>query len=404
MLLRGLRVVEYATYIAAPGAGGILADWGADVIKIEPPGGDPIRLFFDSIGADMGANPVFELDNRGKRSVMLNTTNPAARDAMLKLIDSADIFITNVRPGGLARAGLDFETLGARNPRLIYASVTGYGLSGDDADRPGFDIAAFWSRSGMAALTAPKGTDPFHIRTGMGDHVTSLSTASGILAALYEREKTGKGRLVEASLLRAANYVLGSDMAIQMAFGRVASNRPRQDQIQPLANFFKTKDNQWICLVPRQGEADWPGICRALDLVALQGDARFAKSKARRENKAALMNELDAAFARFDYSELAKRLDEAALPWAPVQTAAQAANDPQLAAAGGVVQTPRPNGDTLKAPGGPLRFPGIDDGPKGYAPRPGEHTRVILSSLGYAERDIDALIAQGGCVQWTTDA
>ena len=155
MLLAGLKVIEYATYIAAPGAGGLMSDWGADVIKIEPPGGDPIRGFFSSIGIDIVDNPVFDLDNRGKRSIIIDTTTDAGRDIVRKLVIDADVFITNVRPGGLVRAGLDYAALSALNERLIYANVTGYGLEGPDVDRAGFDIAAFWSRSGWARLTAP---------------------------------------------------------------------------------------------------------------------------------------------------------------------------------------------------------------------------------------------------------
>ena len=155
-MLQGLKVVELATYIAAPGAGGIMADWGADVVKIEPPRGDPMRRFFDGVTVGEYGNPVFDLDNRGKRGVVFDVGNPEGREAALKLIAGADVFLTNVRPGALKRAGLDFETLHAANPRLVYCSLTGYGLQGPDADRAGMDVAAFWSRAGVGALTAPK--------------------------------------------------------------------------------------------------------------------------------------------------------------------------------------------------------------------------------------------------------
>mgnify|MGYP002623527707 FL=1 len=215
-MLKGLKVVEYATYIAAPGAGGIMADWGADVVKVEPPGGDPIRMFFASVGIEgVALNPVFEMDNRGKRGVILDTAQEAGRDALLKLIDGADVFLTNVRPGGLKRAGLDHDAVLARNPRLIYATLTGYGLDGPDADRPGMDAAAFWARSGLAALFRPKGGEPIQLRTAFGDHVASMAIVSGVLAALYERQNTGKGRLVEASLLRAAHYAGASSSLTQ---------------------------------------------------------------------------------------------------------------------------------------------------------------------------------------------
>jgi crotonobetainyl-CoA:carnitine CoA-transferase CaiB-like acyl-CoA transferase len=395
MLLNGLKVLEHATYIAAPGAGGIMADWGADVIKIEPPGGDPIRQFFESIGADSGINPVFDLDNRGKRSIILDASKPAGRDAILALVKDMDVFITNVRPGGLKRAGLDYDTLAAINPQLVYASVTGFGLDGPDADKPGFDIAAFWARSGMAAMTAPRDAEPFPIRTAMGDHVTSMATVGGIMAALYEREKTGKGRLVEASLLRAATYSVGSDMAIQHAFGKLASNRARADAINPIANFFKTQDGQWVCIVPRQGSGDWKPLCAAAGAAHLADDPRFASSKARRDNGPDLVSALDAAFAALPYQTVAEALNAADIVWSPVATAAQAVNDPQVLAAGAIVQTPLPGGGSMKAPGGPLRFPGLDDGPKGPAPGPGAHTRTVLADAGFSAEAIAALFEAG---------
>ena len=395
-MLEGLKIVEYATYIAAPGAGGIMADWGANVIKVEPPGGDPIRMFFATVGIEgETANPVFELDNRGKRGIVLDTAQDAGRDALLKLIDGADVFLTNVRPGGLKRAGLDHEAVLARNPRIIYASLTGYGLDGPDADRPGMDSAAFWARSGVAALFRPKGGDPVQLRTAFGDHVASLAIVAGVMSALYERQRTGKGRLVEASLLRTAHYVAGSDMAIQHTYGRTASNRARRDASLPLMNFFKTKDDRWISLLARQGEGDWPRLCRALKLDHLILDERFARAKVRRANGPALVDTIDDAFAKLTLAQAQEALDGEEMIWAPMLSAAEAAVDPQAIAAGAVVQTPQHDGGTINAPGGPVRFPGADDGPKGPAPRAGEHTRAVLAELGYSTADIDALYASG---------
>jgi crotonobetainyl-CoA:carnitine CoA-transferase CaiB-like acyl-CoA transferase len=400
--MQGLKVIEYATYIAAPGCGMMLADWGADVIKVEPPGGDPIRKFFDSIGTESARNPVFEMDNRGKRSIVLDTAQEAGKAALKRLAREADVFITNVRPAGLARAGLDYESIAAQNPRLVYASVTGYGLTGPDADRPGFDITAFWARSGMATLIAPKGTDPFIIRTAMGDHITSMATAAGVLAALVERGRTGKGRLVEASLLRAANYALASDMAIAHAFGRVASTRPRSDAVQPLANFFRSADGKWFVMNPRQGEADWKSVCRAIKREDMADDERFARTKARRQNGPALVAAIDEAFSAMPMGEIAARLDAEQLAWAPAQTALEAANDPQLRAAGGVVDIPGADGASHKAPGAPLRFPGAEDGPKGPAPRCGEHTRAVLLDAGYDAREIAEMFASGAAREGVT--
>jgi crotonobetainyl-CoA:carnitine CoA-transferase CaiB-like acyl-CoA transferase len=395
-VLEGVKVVELATYIAAPGAGGIMADWGAEVIKIESPQGDPLRRFFDALSDGHEGNPVFELDNRGKRSIGLDIAKPDARAAALRLIAEADVFLTNVRPAALKRAGLDPEALMAAHPRLVYASVTGYGLSGPDADKPGFDITAFWARAGVAALTAPKGIDPFPLRTGTGDHTCTLATVSAILAALLERTRTGQGRLVETSLLRAGVYSVSSDMAIQLRLGRIASTRPRPQAINPLSNYFKTRDGRWVSLNPREG--DWPALARAIGQPALSSDPRFAKGRDRRANGAELVGILDQVFAAMTLDEAAERLDGADMVWAPVQTLADCAADPQAEGAGCFVETPNPNGGSYRAPAAPARFHGADDGPKGPAPALGQHTREVLAGVGYSGEEIEALLSTGAAV------
>ncbi len=396
-MLEGIRVVEYATYMAAPGAGCILRDWGADVTKIEPPGGDPIRLFFRTIGTDIQDNPVFDFDNRGKKSVVIDTSKPEGQALIRELVKDADVFLTNVRPGGLTRSGLDYESLKSLNPKLVYCSLTGYGLEGEDADRPGFDIASFWSRTGVASLTIPKGAEPFPLRTAFGDHTTSIAAAAGICAALVEATRTGKGRLVEASLFRTGLYTMGSDLAIQLFFGRVASTKSRGEQNVPISNFFQSKDDKWFCIVARQGETDWPPLCRVIQRAELATDPRFNNAKGRRANNAEVVGILDAGFAAHDMADLAKRLDAESIAWAPVQTLADVAKDPQAFASGAIVQTPSAKGDgtTYASPASPVRFPGADDGPKGPSPTPGQHTAEVLAALGRSEADIKELFASG---------
>ena len=396
-MLEGIRVIEYATYMAAPGAGSILSDWGAEVIKVEPPGGDPIRKFFATLGTDYQDNPVFDFDNRGKKSIAIDTRTDEGNALLRELAKDADVFLTNVRPGGLERSGLGYEQLKADNPKLVYCTLTGYGLEGPDADKPGFDIASFWARSGVASATVPKGQDPFPCRTAFGDHTTSIATAAGICAALVEATKTGKGRLVESSLLRTALFAVGSDFAIQLFFGRLSSTKSRHEQNVPITNFFKTSDDHWICLVSRQGEADWAPICRAIGREDLIDDERFNSAKGRRRNVKECVEILDTGFAKYTREEMAKRLDEQSLAWSPVQTLAEAAQDPQVKAAGGIVDVPSSAGDgtTFSSPASPVRFPGADDGPKGPAPRLGEHTRDVLASLGRSSSEIDQLLEAG---------
>jgi len=390
-MLEGIKVIEFATYIAAPSAGGLMADWGADVIKIEALKGDPIRNFFGTLGVDMEANPVFDLDNRGKRGIAVDTGTPGGTKVLKRLIEDADVFLTNLRPGSLDRAGLDWDTLHAINPRMIYASVTGYGLEGPERDRPGFDVAAFWARSGVGRLTTPKGAEPFPLRTAFGDHVTGLATVNGILAALLERHTTNEGRLVETSLLRTGIYALGSDYAIQLKLGRIASTRPRHETAQPLANFFRTKDDHWLCIVIRQSEKDWHSIADALGHPELPEDERYNSAKQRKIHSVDLVNELDLIFATLTLAEWQKRLDANDVVWAPFQSAAEVIKDPQAQAAGAFVDMPDHAGGTYRAPAGPVRFHGRDDGPKGPSPSIGQHTSEVLQDIGYGSDEIESL-------------
>jgi crotonobetainyl-CoA:carnitine CoA-transferase CaiB-like acyl-CoA transferase len=325
--------------------------------------------------------------------VVLDIRSDLGREALKALVATADVFLTNVRPAALARAGLDHETLRAANPRLIYASLTGYGLAGPDADKPGMDVAAFWSRAGVGAITAPKGSEPFPIRTGMGDHVTSLATASAILAAVYERQRTGVGRLVETSLLRTGVYAIGSDMAIQLRLGKLASTRGRREAVQPLANFYKTADGRWICLLPRQGSVDWPRIAAAAGHPEFVDDPRFSSAKARREHGEALVDILDAAFGAMTYAQAAQALDAGDITWAPYQTPRELAEDAQAEAAGCFVDTPDGRGGTFRAPAAPARFPGAADGPRGPAPALGADTAAVFRELGWDEEKVSALTA-----------
>ncbi len=396
-MLDGIKVIEHATYMAAPGAGGILRDWGADVIKIEPPGGDPIRNFFSTIGNDFQDNPVFDFDNRGKKSIILDTRTEDGQKILRELAADADVFLTNVRPGGLSRSGLDYQSLHKVNPKLVYCTLTGYGLEGPDADKPGFDVASFWSRAGVGHLTVPKGQEPFALRTAFGDHTTSMAAAAGICAALVKAQRTGQGQLVEASLLRAALFAMGSDFAIQLFFGRIGSTKSRHEQIQPLMNFYKTKDDSWICIVSRQGNVDWPPLCRVMDRPDLIEDERFTTGKSRRANNVELVTLMDEAFAKFTKAEIAQRLDDESIAWAPVQTLAEVAADPQVDAAGGITQVPSASGDgsTFASPASPIRFPGTDDGPKGPSPLKGQHSRDVLEAIGYDSDQIEALFSAG---------
>jgi crotonobetainyl-CoA:carnitine CoA-transferase CaiB-like acyl-CoA transferase len=396
-MLQGFKVVELASHIAAPAAAGMLAEWGAEVIKIEAAEGDPFREGYEALTPD-GQNPAFQLDNRGKRSVVLDVRKPEGREALIRLVRDADVFLTNRRPQALKSARIDYESLKAENPRLIYASVTGYGLQGAEADLPGYDVAAWWSRAGVASMLIPKGEEPFILRTGVGDHTCALATASGILAAAFERNRTGVGRLVETSLIRSGVYSIGADVAIYRRLGRIASTRPRATSVAPLVNFYRSLEGRWICLMPRSPRADWPKIAVAAGRPDLIDDVRFKSDRARRDNTAELVAALDAAFGAIPFDELARRFTEVDLVWAPVQTVAQVTQDPQAQAAGCFVDIPDGQGATIPSAAYPVRFPGVDDGPKGPSPTVGEHTAAVLAEVGYSTAEIAAMRASGATV------
>ena len=398
MLLKNLKVVELATYIAAPGAGAVLADWGADVIKVESGYGDPMR---DYLGAQNPPDfdPVFAVDNRGKRAIVVDTRQEDGRAIVRKLLAQADVFISNQRPSQLKRARLDYESLKDEFQRLVHATITGYGLEGPDAERAAMDMAAFWARSGVTSMLTARDADPLLPRLGMGDHITALTIVAGVMAALYERSETGRGRQVEASLFRAAIYAAGSDLAIQMALGRLASTRPRVRAVNPLANYFKTKDGHWLMSLTKRAREEWDAYCEIMERPDLLEDPRFATRAARVKNQEELMALLDAGFASKTLAQVATILDAHDMVWSPVQTPAEALADPVARDTGAVQDIKLPSGRVAQTPGAPVRFPGADDGPKGTTPGLGEHTSEVLAELGYSFAEIEALLAKKAAIQ-----
>lgn len=397
-MLEGTKVVELSTHIAAPGAAGILADWGADVVKIEWGSGDPMRFTNAELMPD-ATSPIFHLDNRGKRSIRLDLRSEGGREAILRLLREADVFITNRRPAALKAARLDFDSIHKENPRLVYASVTGYGLQGPDADLPGYDVAAFWARASVANLMIPKGEEPFVLRTGVGDHTCSLATVSGILAALLQRGRTGQGQLVETSLIRSGVYAVGSDLSTFLRLGRIKSNRPRKETIAPLVNFFKTRDGQWVCVMPRHERIDWPKICEAAGRPELTADPRFRGVRERMANVDALVTALDEGFGELDYAEVASRLRAHDVVFAPVQDPRQLAADPQAEAAGCFVDLTDRNGEAFRSTASPVRFPAEPLKPRWAAPTVGQHTAEVLGELGFTPVQIEAMTAAAETVR-----
>lgn len=379
--VEGIKVVELGVWVAGPAAGGILADWGADVIKIEPPTGDPARLFGRMLGCDMGLNPPFEMDNRSKRSVVLDLGTDAGRGTAFELLAGADVFLTNVRPGALQRLRLDFESVSAANPRLVYGLITGYGDSGPDADRAAFDVAAFWSRAGVAhLLTRPGETPPFQ-RGGMGDHSAGMTMAAAVCAALLARERTGAGQLVTTSLYRQGAYTVSFDLNTYLMSGQPIAIGQRESMGNPCMNNYAAQDGRRFWIVGLEPERHWPALCRAVGRPEWRDDPRFADARSRAANSAALIVALDEIFATRPLDEWARVFaGEPDFFWSPINTLEDVVADEQFHAAGGIVDVP--DGDAaVPMVATPADFHGTPWAPRSAAPELGQHTEEVLADL-----------------------
>ncbi len=381
-VMAGVRVVELAAWVAGPAAAGVLADWGADVIKVEPPRGDPQRNVFGAVGvSDQVATPPFEVDNRGKRSVVLDLQTDEGRAAMERLLATGDVFVTNTRVKALERLGLDPAAVRARHPRIVYGIVTGYGLSGPDADRPGYDVGAFWARSALGASFVPPGQLPPALASGFGDHVTGMTLAGGIAGALFDRDRTGRGHLVATSLLRAGIYGGAWNVSTLMRFGRLSRPRSREMSQTPLVNSYQAGDGHGFWLLGLEAERHWPGLLAAIEREDLAADERFATARDRSRHAEALVAELDVTFASRTMGEWIERFDANDVWWAPINTPRSLLEDPQAEASGAFVDmTPRDGEEPFRAVASPIDFDDLTLRP-GPVPRLGEHTAEVLGEF-----------------------
>lgn len=399
--LSGINVVELGVWIAGPAAALVLADWGADVVKVEPLDGDPNRSFKYIFGGEPDTNPVFELDNRGKRGIALDIRSEAGAAVMADLVAGADVFITNLRSAALERAGLDAATLMARHPSLIYGHITGYGTNGPDADRAAYDLAAFWSRTGIAdSLRTPDGQVPVQ-RGGMGDHATGMTLAGGIAAALLHRERTGEGQVVSTSLFRQGIYMMGFDLNIALDWGRVPPRVDRRVAPNPMANNYTTADDRVLWLVGIASDRHFPPLARALGHPEWLEDERFSTERARFKHRGELIGVLDGVFATMELAEVTQRFaDEPDVFWAPVNSIDDVIADPQFAPSGALVAVPeRESGATRPMVATPIDFDTSTWSPRRVAPAVGEHSVEVLSELGYDEARIAELLSDGVIAQ-----
>jgi crotonobetainyl-CoA:carnitine CoA-transferase CaiB-like acyl-CoA transferase len=379
--LAGVTVIELGLWLAGPACATILADWGANVIKIEPLDGDPFRGLAWAYGGEM--NPPFELDNRGKRSVSVDLRRPEGCEVVWALLADADVLVTNYRPGGLERLGFDWATVHARNPRLIYGSITGYGLDGPERDRASYDMGAYWGRAGVAAALTPEGQDLPYQRGGFGDHLTGMALAGGISAALFARGDGGEGQLVSTSLLRAGMYQIGADLNTSLRAGWPTVAQSIRTVPNPLLTGYRCGDGEWIWMLGLEGDRHWPNVAAALELGELADDPRFATMEGRRDNTAEVSATLQERFTTRTRDEWGTRLDAAGVWWAKVQHVHELIEDEQAHAAGGFVDVAVADGSMASMVATPIDFSGRSRFTDRATPELGQDTELILMELGW---------------------
>ena len=385
--VEGIKVVELASFVAAPAAGRMLAEMGADVIRVESTAGDPWRFYGVNCGLPVAdeENPLFDLYNLGKRDIQLDTKTPEGKEILLRLLGEADVFITNNRLKSLVRAGLDYDSLKDRFPKLIYGLVTGYGQTGPDVDAPGYDGVAFFSRSGMLADMAEPGGYPASAPGCVGDGATGAALFGGICAALLNRERTGMGDFVETSLFGNAVWLCGT----MSAFEQYGYHYPKKrSEMGALYTFYKCKDGEWLHLAVTQHDRYWKPLAEALNVPELAEDERFKNAALISRNRAQLIPLLEQAFSQFDYDEIAARLRERDIVFDRMRHYRELAADPQAVANGFVKEHIYENGHSFMMAMLPVHMRNMDETGTGRGPQMGEHTDEILKQYGYSEEAI----------------
>ncbi len=394
--LAGLRVVELASFVAAPAAGALLADLGAEVIKVEVPWGEIYRHSlprFAGYHSDFALAPHFHMDNRGKRSVALDLALPEAVAALKLLVDRADVLLTNMLPGRLARLGLDPDALRERRPQLIIARVSGYGPTGAEANSPAFDYSSYWARTGFMDLLHEPDAPPAFQRPGMGDHSASLALVVGILSALRQRDRGEPGQVIDVSLQHIGFYVTGNDTAMTLVTGQTPPRHDRRAARNPLWNHYPTRDGRWIFLVMIESDRYWPDFVRAVGLEVLERDERFKGAVERYRNSAELIGMLDEVFLSKSLKAWTEILAQHRVIWAPVLTLAEAVEDPPAHAFGSFPTVQHPTQGSFRTVAPPLQMSGHPLDGTAPAPALSADTEVVLREIGVSAEHIALLLA-----------
>jgi formyl-CoA transferase len=398
-VLEGIKVIDAASFIAGPVATTVMADFGADVIKVEPPGGDTYRI--RNAGYPPSAyNFPWIVDNRTKRAIAVDLRTDAGQRVLHRLVRDADVFVTNLPLDARPRLRVGWDDLAPLNPRLIYASVTAYGEAGAEAARPGFDSTALWARTGLMDLMRPSpDAPPTRSLPGMGDHPTGMTLFGAIMAALSHRERTGKGSMVATSLV--ANGLWWNAIQVQgiLCGARTVVRPPREQSVSALTNLYRCRDGRWFLLSLTADERRWEPLAKGLGRGELLSDPRFATPATRRQHARELITILDEVFAARDWPEWRTILEATGVAFGVVGTLDDIVVDEQLRASGALVPIDDPRAGAALTVNSPLTIAGQDKVAPRLAPAIGEHTVAVLREAGFDEDEIARLLQAGAIVQ-----
>ncbi|HEY2996659.1 MAG TPA: CoA transferase [Methylomirabilota bacterium] len=398
-LLEGIRVIDAASFIAGPVATTVMADFGADVIKVESPTGDTYRIRNTGYPPSPYNFP-WIVDNRSKRAIAIDLRTADGQSVLHRLVSGVDVFVTNLPLDARPRLRVGWEDLAPLNPRLIYASVTAYGETGEEAARPGFDSTALWARTGLMDLMRPSpDSPPTRSLPGMGDHPTGMSLFGAIMAALYQRERTGHGTMVATSLM--ANGLWWNAIQVQgiLCGARTPVRPPREESVSALANLYRCRDGRWFLLSLTADERRWEPLAAALGRKDLVADPRFATQAARRANARALAAILDEVFATKDWPDWRAILEATGVAFGVVGTLDDIPHDRQMQASGALTPIDDPRAGATLTVNSPIAIEGQEKVPPRMPPAIGEHTVAVLREAGFDAKEIDRLLADGVIVQ-----
>jgi crotonobetainyl-CoA:carnitine CoA-transferase CaiB-like acyl-CoA transferase len=393
-IFSGLKVVDLASFVAGPGAAVILSDFGADVIKVEPPSGDMWRIVF-KVPPQPRANDnyLWHLDNRNKRGLVLDLKSPNAGEVLEKLVRWADVLIVNTPHPARKRLGLEYQDIAQWNPRLIYADVSGFGDNGPDANLPGFDITAYWARSGLLSQTRDAGAPPTWPMAASGDHAAAVGLFSAIVMGLYRRERTGKGSYVTTSLLAEGVWAAGVGIAGALAGGTFYPLHDRESPSNATLNPYKSSDGSWFMLVVTPDK--FPALAAGIGRPDLVTDPRFSDPAKQAASAAQLRAILDDVFAKEPMQHWRQVFDKAHITYGAILDPTEVVNDPQLRANNIVVPLEGAGGKLTQTVSSPMQVHGVAKEPARRAPSLGEHNDEILKQLGFDATQIEKLHAGG---------